>query len=304
MLQLQVDFGLLNKIFDIPYSRIVQYADKDFKEIMELEAQQGNKKAEDYEEILSNPDKILEIFKLANVENKLLILQNMSEGDLDNLLPYLKHEQLTVGLNFFTEEKLLKMCEELPKDVLVAMVFEKFDTVDVLSMMDESAMNKILSEPDVERNHAQKYFESLDQKTLEMIMIQAYGYEYKGKEKDEYTEKLSDLSNDKFKSFMYSLEKKSKIGLINGLVEQDEDLLLLFKSEDLLAPMELLMKDDKIKLMSTLDDEFLIPMIQELPIDLTQIVLTQIDPKEFSEILSEDFKDILASAVLFSGSKS
>lgn len=303
MLQLQVDFSLLNKVFDIPFSRITRYANKDFKEIMELEAQQGNEKAADYQKILSDPDKILEIFQLSNTENKLLILQNMSEGDLDKLLPYLEHEQLIVGLNFFTEEKLMKMCEELPKDALVAMVFEKFSTYDVLSLMDESAMNTILREPDIERDHAQKYFESLDQKSLELIMVQVLGVEYKDKEKDEYTQTLLDMSNNEFQSFMYSMEKESKIGLINGLVEQNEDLLLLFKADDLLAPMELLMKEDKIRLMSNLDDEFLIPMIEELPIDLTQIVLTQIDPKEFSEIIAEDFKDILSSVVLFTGSK-
>ena len=59
------------------------------------------------------------------------------------------------------------------------------------------------------------------------------------------------------------------------------------------------MKEDKIKMMSKLDPEFLVPMIQELPVDLTQIVLTQIDPKDFSEILAEDFQNILSSVVLF-----
>ena len=60
------------------------------------------------------------------------------------------------------------------------------------------------------------------------------------------------------------------------------------------------MKEDKVKLMSTLDAEFLVPMIQELPLDLTQIVLTQIDPRDFSEILARDFQDVLSSVVLFS----
>ena len=52
--------------------------------------------------------------------------------------------------------------------------------------------------------------------------------------------------------------------------------------------------------MSTLDSEFLIPMIQQLPLDLTQIVLTQIDSNDFAEILANDFQDILSSVVLFS----
>ena len=62
------------------------------------------------------------------------------------------------------------------------------------------------------------------------------------------------------------------------------------------------MKEDKIKMMEKLDAEFLAPMIQELPADLTQVVLTQIDPVVFSEILARDFQDILASVVLFAPS--
>ena len=111
MINLQVDFSLLNKFFGIPISRIVQYEDKELEEIMELEAAQGNQKAQDYKKILSDPDKILEIFRLTNLENKYIILQNMAEGDLDELLPYLTQEQLTKGLQFFTEEKLIEMWE-------------------------------------------------------------------------------------------------------------------------------------------------------------------------------------------------
>ena len=69
--------NLLNKFFGIPISRIVQYEDKELGEIMELEAAQGNQKAQDYKKILSDPDKILEIFRLTNLENKYIILQNI-----------------------------------------------------------------------------------------------------------------------------------------------------------------------------------------------------------------------------------
>ncbi len=299
MIQLQVDFSLLNKFFGVPASRLSQYANKDIKEIMELEATQGNQKAAEYKKILSDPDKILEIFKLSNVENKFIILQNMAEGDLDKLLPYLNQEQLSKGLNFFTEEKLIKMCKELPIEELIGMIFEKFNLFDVLSLMQESKMDKFLNEPKVEKRYIQNYFESLDQKALEKIMVHSFGPEYKGKSTKEYNEHINSLSNNDFSTFLLSMERESKMELINGVVEQDEDLLMLFTPDDLVRPMELIMKDDKIKMMKDLDPEFLVPMVQELPLDLTQIILTQIDPKEFSEIIAEDFQDILSSVVLF-----
>ncbi|MBR5303215.1 MAG: hypothetical protein IKU37_00120 [Candidatus Gastranaerophilales bacterium] len=299
MINLQVDFSLLNKFFGVTPAKAVQYANKDFKEIMELEAAQGNSKAAEYKKILSDPDKIQDIFKLANVENKFIILQNMSEADLDNLLPYLKQDQLSRGLQFFTEEKLIAMCKEVPMEALLEMIFEKFQMMDILKLMEDDAMNEFIMQPEVERKYAQKYMETLDNKTLEKIMMQSFGSSFEGKSKDEYLLHLEELSDDDYKRFMVSMEREQKMFMINGIVDQEADLLMLFKPDDLVRPMEMLMKGDKIKMMSKLDPEFLVPMIQELPIDLTQIVLTQIDPKEFSEILAEDFQDILSSVVLF-----
>ena len=56
----------IKSIFSTRLNRI----NKELEEIMELEAAQGNQKAADYKKILSDPDKILDIFKLANLENK------------------------------------------------------------------------------------------------------------------------------------------------------------------------------------------------------------------------------------------
>lgn len=303
MIQLNTDFSLLNKFFGIPISRLVQYKNKELEEIMKIEAAQGNEKAANYEKILSDPQKVYEIFKLSNLENKYIILQNMSESDLDNLLPFLKQEHLVMGLNFFTEEKLLAMTKELPIEILLSMMFEKFAPMDMLMLMDENAMNQIIAQPDIERKYAQNYLEQLDQKTLEMIMVQSFGVDFKDKSRDEYLTHVEELNESDYKRFLMSFEREQKMLLINGLVEQEPDFMMLFKPEDIARPMEMLMKGDKIKLMSSLDSEFLIPMIQELPVDLTQIVLTQIDPKEFADILTDDFKNILSSVVLFSGGK-
>ena len=300
MITLNVDFSLLNKFFGVNPAKIPQYANKSFEEIMKIEASQGNEKAENYQEILSNPQKIAEIFKLTNIENKFIILQNLSEEDLDNLLPLLKKDQLTMGLNFFTEEKLISMCQDLPMEEIIGMVFEKFNLFDVMQFMDESDMDRILTEPDAERKYAQKYFEGLDESALQELMVSALGSDFREKDKKENIDYLKNMDEGDYQTFMLSLDKTYKMNLLNGMVQQEDKMLFLFKEEELTKPMEMLMKDDKIKMMSKLDPEFLVPMIQELPLDLTQIVLTQIDPKEFSEVLAKDFQDILSSVVLFS----
>ena len=133
-------------------------------------------------------------------------------------------------------------------------------------------------------------------------MVSQLGEDYRDKSRDEYLESLENMEENTFNRFLVSMDRHAKINMIGNMVSQEQDLLLLFKNEDIAKPMEFLMKDDKIKLMKNLDTEFLVPMIQELPVDLTQIVLTQIDPRQFSEILARDFQDIMQSVVLFSNS--
>lgn len=300
MIQLNADYALLNKYFGISLTKIyTKYANKDLEEIMKTEAQEGNKKAENYEKILSEPRKIIEIFNLVSVENKYVILQNLSEDDLDNLLPLLNNEQLAMGLNFFTDDKLLALSKELPIEQLVAMIFEKFKLEDVLELMEDSAMDTFLKESEVQREYMQSYFESLGESELREIMGQTKNENYDNKSKDDIIEEMNNMKNNEYQSFVTSLDRKAATGLICGVCEQDEDLLILFSPEDLTAPMDLLMKGEKIKMMKNLDPEFLIPMIQELPLDLTQIVLTQIDPMDFAKTLSEDYMDALKSVVLF-----
>ena len=300
MIQLNVDFPLLTKYFGISTATILQNPNKDIEEIMEIEAAKGNQKAKEYEKILADPDKLAEIFKLANVENRYIILQNMSEDDLDNLLPFLNQEQLAQGLHFFTDEKLMMLVNELPPEELIGMVFEEFSLEDVLVFMEEEAMNQFLKEPDVERKYAQKYFESLQYSELQKIMVEQFGVEYKEKSQDEYIDELKNLDDLRFSNFLLSLQREEKMGLIGGIVAQEEEFLLLFEAKDISRPMQSLMKDDKIKMMTKLDPEFLVPMIEELPVDLTQIVLTQIDPDVFAKALAKDFQNILSSVVLFS----
>jgi hypothetical protein len=45
--------------------------------------------------------------------------------------------------------------------------------------------------------------------------------------------------------------------------------------------------------LNDLDEEFVRPMVEELPTDLIQIIATQIDPSVFAKVLTENYADIL-----------
>jgi len=65
------------------------------------------------------------------------------------------------------------------------------------------------------------------------------------------------------------------------------------KNRNLRKTKGLLKKEYLIKTMTTLDPEFLVPMIEELPKDLIQVVATQIDPNDFADMLSSEFPDLI-----------
>ena len=65
MIDLNINLYMLTQLFNIPASRLKAYEDKPIEEIIELEAASGNKKAQEFDkEILQNPQKMIEFFKI------------------------------------------------------------------------------------------------------------------------------------------------------------------------------------------------------------------------------------------------
>ena len=97
-----------------------------------------------------------------------------------------------------------------------------------------------------------------------------------------------------YQRFLLGMQTEEKMEMITGLCEINPDYYYEFDNSILARPMIINMeKEDIIKTMTTLDPEFLVPMIEELPKDLIQVVATQIDPTDFSEILSREFPDMI-----------
>ena len=102
-----------------------EYANMSVEEIIEAEAAAGNQLAiELAQELTSNVNLVMELFDLADTNNKFMILQEMTALQLRQFLPQMEEKDLLQGLYFFTDDKLMKMLEELPPEQLVNTVFE------------------------------------------------------------------------------------------------------------------------------------------------------------------------------------
>ena len=115
-----------------------KYADKSVEEILEAEAAQGNQQAiELAQELTTNTNLIIELFELADTNNKYLILRELNSQQLHLFLPEMEENDMLQGLFFFTQDKLMKLLEELPPEQLVNTVFEMFSQEEIVQLMPE-----------------------------------------------------------------------------------------------------------------------------------------------------------------------
>lgn len=299
MIQLNLDLAYLAKHFEIGTERLNQYAGKTIEEVMSAEAQAGNTKALYYDSnVLNNPSAIVQLFQLMDPQNRFMIIRNLSEKDLQYILPFLSKQDLMWGLRFFTQDKLMQMINQLPKDEVVRFTFLYFDMEQILELMPDKEMNKFLKNEKIEKNSVLKYFKALDKEELDRIMENYLGIPMEDSSREDSLKMLQELPDKEFQDFILGMDRKDKGGLISFLVQDDPKLLMEFDNETLTRPFQMMQKDDLLKCMTDIKDEFILKMVEQLPQDLLQIVATQIDPAKFADILIEKFPDVLAQMAI------
>ena len=117
----------LQSRLNIPDMKMQVYADKSLEEILGAEAAEGNQAAIQLAaDMFSDPNILIELFQLADPENKLIILQSMTSSQLEKLIPMLETNDMLEGLQFFTQDGLMELLKDIPKEELVKTVFQMF----------------------------------------------------------------------------------------------------------------------------------------------------------------------------------
>lgn len=311
-LAIATDMYLLCNLFNINYRKINnEYKGMTIEQIMQTEAAQGNSAAASYDAtILSDPIKLIELFKLNNAGNKYSILHYMNESDLTKLLPLLEQEDLVQGLNFFTKDKLLIMMEELPKDQLIKLTGQMFSQEQIIQYLPEDQINKMLQSTDMDKDQELKYLKSINPQVLAFMMESVTGQPASGVgevgmngqpkqiDGDAVYNQIASLPDDKFQEAMLSMPKQHKRDFVLQLAKNNPKLYLSVDS-DAYTKMISQRKDksDIVKASTVIDHDNLVKMIAKLPKDLMAVVLTQIDTKKFADQLLTKFKDIISQIV-------
>ena len=277
-----------------------KYGDKSVDEIIEAEAAQGNQEAIKLaQELTTNVNLVMELFDLADTNNKYMILREMSAQQLQVFLPEMEEKDLLQGLFFFTEDKLMKMLEDLPAEQLVKTVFEMFSKEEIVQLLPEEQLDKFLTSTDIDKNKILKHMQSIPEEYVAQVLEQITGEAQEGLDSIDLSKKFGELNPLEFKDAITAFQPTQKQQLVLSLGKEHEEWFHLFDAN---AYTKVINREKQqpevVKAMSVIEPEYIQNMITELPNDLLSIVITQIDTEKFADILMNEFPEIMAEIIL------
>lgn len=277
-----------------------KYANMSVDEILEAEAAQGNQQAiELAQELTTNTSLVMQLFDLADTNNKYMILREMSAQQLQAFLPEMEENDLLQGLYFFTEDKLMKMLEELPAEQLVNTVFQMFSKEEVVQLLPEEQLDKFLTSHDIDKNKILKHMQSIPEEYVAQVLEQITGEAQEGQDSIDLSKKFSQLNPLEYQDALKAFQPTQKQQLVLSLGKEHEEWFQLFDAN---AYTKIINREKQqpevVKAMSVIEPEYIQNMITELPNDLLSIVITQIDTEKFADILMNQFPEVMAEIIM------
>ncbi len=293
MIELDVNLSYLTRHFNINTERLNQYRGQTVDQIIQQEVKSGNVDALRFAHTIKDPKELSELLTLANINNRYLIISTLNEEDLAKILENLTSAQLAWGLNFFSQEMLMKLMNQLPQEQLLKVVFQKFTLTNIVELMPEEELDTFLQNTEVDRKAIMECFEQFNKKFLNKIMFEVTGQNFQDKRKSEIFDYMNNLDDNEFNRFVLNMDQFQKQTLTYFLCQNDEKLMLQLDQKSISRPMLSLNKEDIVPCFEVLEPEFLIPMVEELPRELIDVVASQIDVAQFAELMIKEFPEIL-----------
>ena len=299
-IKVDANLSVLQNKLSISSSRMALYAEKSIDEIIESEAKAGNNRAVQYaRELYGNASQLVKAFSLDNPSNKLVILQELNEKDIMEIMPNIDKEGLMLGLNFFTQDKMLKLLEEAPIEEVVNMALEVLPLGDILEMIPSKDLDKFVQNKDLDEALVFDFLDQLAPEVLAQMVETVTGVPLEEESLDpkELTKMIQGFDKDTYLDSMVAMDADAKRQLIGLMAKKDPEILQLFEAKSYTNSLATLQKPDMMKGTIALTPETMVEMLGELPKELLSIVATQIDAKEFAEILVKKHQDILESVI-------
>lgn len=275
------------------------YADKSLEQILDAEAAQGNQAAiQMAADMFSDPNQLVELFQLADPENKLVIMQSMTSAQLEKLVPMLETDDLVEGLQFFTQDSLMDLLKEIPKEELVKTVFQMFSEQQIIENMPDKQLDKLLTSTDMDKEMLLQNLKSIPEMYLQQILESVTGEESKESNANDLVNQIGQLGDMQYKHAIMNLQPTQKQELTLSLISREPKLYEKFDTD---AYTHIIArereKDEIVKSFGVIKPEYLQKMIDKLPQDILAVVTTQIDTDKFADSLINKFPEVLAKFI-------
>lgn len=299
MIIVDTDLTTLMAKLNISQSKMIEYSMLTVDEIVEAEAAQGNQQAVEYaRELFTSPEQLVKIFKLSNPKNKLEILSEMTAQQLALFLPEMEDADLSEGLKFFTQEKLLNMLESIPPDQLVLTVFEMFSHEEIIEYLPEEQLDKFLTSTDMDKEKMLDHMELIPPEFIAQMIEAVTGKPVENMQQESMLEQVAGFNPLEFKNALISMQPIAKQQLTLGIAKEDTKLFQLFDARAYTNMINTYKQQPQlVKAMRVIEEEHKINMLKELPNDLLSVVITQIDARDFADILINKCPEILAQII-------
>lgn len=277
-----------------------KYANMSVDEIIEAEAASGNQQAiELAQELTTNTSLIMELFDLADTNNKYMILRELSAQQLQVFFPEMEENDMLQGLFYFTQDKLMKMLEELPPEQLVNTAFELFSQEEIVQLMPQEQLDKFLTSTDIDKNKILKHIQSIPEEYVAQVLEQITGEAVEGADSIDLSKQFGQLNPLEYHDALMAFQPTQKQQLVLSLGKEHQEWFQLFDAHAYTTIMNReKQQPEVVKAMSVIEPEYIQNMMKELPNDLLSLVITQMDTEQFAEILMDRFPEVIAEIIM------
>lgn len=294
---------LQRKLGISPEKFFEKYVNKSATEIIKEEAESGNELAVKLAyEMTNNVEFVKELFSLVDIGNRMEILKEMNEEQLMMFLEIMEKDDLQEGLKFFRQEKLLDQYEKLDPEFLVKVVLAQFSKEDIVKLVPEKELDKILTCTDIEKNDILKQMKTLPPVFLAQMIESITGDEIEETDRSELLKQISEFSDMEFKEGLLNLKAQPKQMLVLGLSKEKEEYLQLVNPKAYTNMMAMYReKEDNIFAAGVLKQEHLVNIVKELPKELVASVILMLNVENFTKTLMKKTPEIMAKIILGDG---
>ena len=295
---LNTDQYHLKTALNLSTSRWQGYADKSIDEVIEAEAESGNTLAKDYgRKLFGNADELINTFKLTEPSNKYNIINKLSSEQREKVLQMLDAEDMVVGLNFFTQDKLQEMLQYASAAENVNVALEAFPLAQIIKMMPEEELEAFFMSDDLKKEVITAQLRNLEPDMLIQMAEGITGQAVDTKDISKVLNQLTSLPDKQFKETMATLDPEVQQSIILQMANEDMSVMLNFSTDAYIDMVSSQQKPDMVKSMIALNPESLQIMTRELPDDLFSIVASQIDTKQLAQFLINKCPQVLEQFV-------